>query len=542
MAVSAINHECDRLYRDALGRLDAGQLKEAVAACQALAARFPRFADGWYLSSVLAQRLGNPVKAVELVERALALDGGNALFTVRKATVLLALSRGEDAAALIRGIDTGQACDLQLSAALATYYTQVGDHAQALRHYRAITQLRPDSAQTWFNLAATERFLGHIGESEAAYTEALNRDPGNSEAFYLRSGLRTQGAGDNHVAELRGALGRLPAKDWMGKAYLNYALAKEYEDLGDYPASFDFVTAGAHARRANMSYDVADDVATIDQIIATYAAGTMTALLGGGSRNDEPIFILGLPRTGTTLVERILGSHSGVHAAGELNNFALEMSKAVRSAAQGKALSKPEMIAASRDLDFAALGDAYVQSTRPQTGRTPHFLDKMPLNYLYCGLIAAALPNAKIVELVRHPLDTCYAIYKQLFTAAYPFSYSLDDIGEYYAAYIRLMNHWHAVLPGRIYRLPYERLIADQQRETEGLLAFCALEYEPACSRFEDNPDACTTASAAQVRQKIYASSVGKWRRFAEQLAPLSRRIRSDPAFAASGLDYEFED
>lgn len=519
--------ERDRLYRDALGHIDSGRLQEAVAACSTLGARFPRFAEGWYVSSVLAQRLGNPAKALEFIDRALALEAANPLFVVRRASVLASSSRSEEADALIRSVDVGEPRDLRVSGALATYYTHAEKHELALRHYRAIAAWQPDSTQNLFNLAATERFLGNIAESERAYTAALAKDPANWEAYYLRSGLRRQTQGNNHVVELEQALARVASSDWMGRSYVYYAIAKELEDLGEYARSFEALRHGAASRRSNMRYDVADDVDTIHAIIDNYSAATLGRLAGGGHPSREPIFVLGLPRTGTTLVERILGSHSAVSAAGELNNFAGEMSKAIASGSGGRRLSKTDMIAASRDLDFAALGRRYIESTRPKTGHLPRFVDKMPLNYLYCGLIASALPNARIIELVRHPLDTCYAIYKQLFTSAYPFSYDLDDIAAYYLAYLRLMDHWHRVLPGRIHRLPYEALIANQQRETDRLLAFCGLDFEPACSNFEQNPNGCTTASAVQVRQKIYSSSVGKWEHFAEQLAPLRDRLRS---------------
>jgi hypothetical protein len=272
-----------------------------------------------------------------------------------------------------------------------------------------------------------------------------------------------------------------------------------------------------------MAYDVADDVATVDEIIKTYTPGICRAV--DGDNNREPIFIVGLPRTGTTLVDRILSSHSTVFAAGELNNFALEMTRLIQR--QGSVRSKSEAIAASLHIDFAQLGKNYIDSTRPQTGHSAHFIDKMPLNYLYCGLIAKALPNAKIIELVRHPLDTCYAIYKQLFTLAYPFSYDLDDLAQYYLAYVRLMQHWHAALPGRILRVRYEDVVDNQEQQTRRLLQYCELDWEDGCLAFEKNRQASTTASAVQVREPIYRSSLGKWRHVQHELQPLIEKLRA---------------
>jgi len=182
----------------------------------------------------------------------------------------------------------------------------------------------------------------------------------------------------------------------------------------------------------------------------------------------------------------------------------------------------------SASIDFAALGDAYIESTRPFTGKTPRFIDKLPLNFLYVGLIRLALPNAKIISVRRHPLDTCYAVYKQLFVDAYPFSYDLEELARYYAAYDRLMQHWSSVTPDAVYTLRYEALVDDFEPEVRRLLAHCGLDFEEACLRFHENKSASTTASTVQVRQPVYRSSVGKWRQYREQLAPLITKLEDE--------------
>jgi len=190
-------------------------------------------------------------------------------------------------------------------------------------------------------------------------------------------------------------------------------------------------------------------------------------------------------------------------------------------------MSRNDLVSLTSTLDFKKLGESYIESTRPFTGHTTHFIDKLPLNFLYAGLINLALPNAKIIHLTRHPIDTCYAIYKKLFKDAYPFSYNLEDLGKYYVAYSELMTHWQKMLPGKIYSLAYEDLVQDTEIETRKLLDFCNLSWNDACLNFHQSAEASTTASAAQVRMPIYGSSVRKWRHYEDQLTPLIRILQN---------------
>jgi hypothetical protein len=315
--------------------------------------------------------------------------------------------------------------------------------------------------------------------------------------------------------------------DPRGEVHVCFALAKELEDLGEPERSFSYLKRGADKRRSLMRYDVQRDIDTMAAIEETFTAERL-ATPAAGSDNGEPIFVVGMPRTGTTLVERILGSHSQVYSAGELGNFATVLMRELRAKAGDPATPRDELVRLSASVDFAALGDAYVESTRPFTGNTPRFIDKLPLNFLYVGLIRVALPNARIVSVRRHPVDTCYAVYKQLFVDAYPFSYDLGELARHYAAYDRLMQHWGNVLPDVVYTLEYERLVDDFEPEVRRLLEHCGLGFEDACLRFHENKSASTTASTVQVRQPVYRSSVGKWRQYREQLAPLITKLEDE--------------
>jgi tetratricopeptide (TPR) repeat protein len=416
---------------------------------------------------------------------------------------------------------------------IGTLYSRANDQPRALAAYDRAVALAPDQPAFLFNRAAVRRFLGELAESEADYDRVIALRPTDFEAYKNRSDLRRQTTGRNHVAALRQLQAQTLA-DWRGAVQVHYALAKEYEDLGDYAASFEQLENGSRLRRAHLRYDIATDLATVDWIIEAFpATATSGPDAAPSARASGPIFILGLPRCGSTLVERILGRHSGVHAAGELQALALAIVEAVRQRSGAAQMSRRELIEQSSRLDFAALAHDYLARARASGAIGERFIDKMPLNFLYCGLIRRALPQARIVHVQRHPVAACYAMYKTLFEDAYPFSYDLSELGRYYLAYRRLMQHWTLASPGMIHELRYESLIADQMGETRRLLDFCGLDWEDACAQFHENTEPSTTASATQVRQPIYDSSVAQWRHYGDQLSELRRLLEQ------GGIDVE---
>jgi hypothetical protein len=277
-----------------------------------------------------------------------------------------------------------------------------------------------------------------------------------------------------------------------------------------------------------LNYQPGEDIEFINTIIDVYDQDFM-------SRNHdshpgtEPIFVLGLPRTGTTLVERILGSHDSVTSAGELTQFTRAIAGHVQAISQANpsllANSRNDMVRITAQINFRELGQAYLDSTQTLKGQTPHFIDKFPQNTLNIGPIHLALPNAKIVLLQRNPMDSCYSMYKQLFTDIYQFSYDLEELGNYFIAHQRLLNHWLSVAGDGIHVLRYENLVTEPETEVRKLLKFCELPWQDQCLDFHLNPQASTTASASQVRQKLYTSSIGKWKHYEEQLSPLRKML-----------------
>ncbi len=412
--------------------------------------------------------------------------------------------------------------------AIGTLFSRANDQQRALWACERAVALAPQRPELLFNRAAVRRFVGALEDAERDYDQVIALKPNDYEAYRNRSELRRQTPERNHLAELDAAHAR-DDLDWRARVQLLYALGKEHEDLHHYAEAFRCYDAGARLRRAHLRYDVAVDEATVDWLIEAFPSqpaapdrGAQAGDLGAGI-----VFIVGLPRSGSTLVERILAGHPDITPGGELPCFTHALMMSVRRPGERAPPARREVVSRAARLDYAALGRAYLERVHAAVDAGPRFTDKMPLNYLYCGLIARALPGARIVHVRRSPLASCFAMYKALFADGYPFSYDLTELARYFAAYSRLMRHWQALLPGRIHELEYEALIADPRSETRRLLEFCDLGWFDGCLEFHRVSAASTTASAAQVRQPLYAGAAEQWRHYRDELQPLRRALES---------------
>lgn len=493
-----------------------GEIQQALNICQTLNQHFERFPYGWYLAGFLLFQVKNFPHALKACDRAIALQKAPKHLLL-KAKCLLALGNRLGAKELVIGLRDNEFSAASLHHDLANVLNELEFIDDALVHFDRAIAIDSAPAAFHYNRACVLRFAGRFAEAEVSFNAAIARKPDDYEAYWARASLRKQTPDTNHIAHIEAAL---PSAELHAKKYfLHFALAKELEDVGRHEAAFAALTKANTVKRQQMQYDVGKDLSIMTSIAQVFDASAFAQ--NAGSNHASPIFIIGMPRTGTTLVERMLASHSQVHAAGELNNFALELMKLVKASGFTGG-SRTALIEHTRHLDFAQLGENYVRSTAAVRADTPFFIDKLPFNYLYAGLIHLALPKAKIIHVQRNPMDTCYAVYKQYFKDAYPFSYDLNELGQYYLAYRQLMAHWQSVLPKVITTVDYEQLVAQPEPSARALVAACGLDWQDGCLRFYENTQASKTASAVQVRQPVYRSSVNNWQHYADGLAPLT--------------------
>lgn len=516
--------------RDILALMQQEKFNEAVTAVDIFTREHPRSAAGWHLASHLAVRMGDPAAALRAIDLAVALEPDVTEWLLQKGTCHAMLKQRREARTIGEVVAARDHATAQLSSATGLFLARIGMQAEAARHYAAAAAAEPGVAAHHYNLGTVLRFTGRLDEAEQSLDRAIAIDPDDTDAWALRSGLRRQNAVSNHVEGLKKTLGRV-ASEPRRQVAICYALAKELEDLDRDAESFRYLKEGADLRRRHIQYDVQRDVATMVTIRNTYDAsvfGRGTA----GFTDASPIFVIGLPRTGTTLVERILGRHPVVKAAGELGDFSVLLAALARRTS-GAPATGADLVRQSRDIDFETLGETYIESTRPMRAGKAYFIDKMPLNFLYAGLIHLALPKAKIIHVRRQPMDTCYAIYKTLFDQAYPYSYDLVELAEYLIAYEQLMTHWHTVIPGVMHTVRYEELVTSSAASIKNMLDYCDLSFEEDCLNFHDSEESTTSASAVQVRQAIHRDSVGRWQRFSKELEPVLSRLQ------AAGIDVD---
>ena len=508
--VAAAVAQADQLLRR-------GKRTDAAVAIAALLASAPERTEPWLLRARLDQIEGDFAAMLAAAHRAIEIDPHNLVagFVCVEAEAMA----GETASARVRLGQLVQiyANDVTTQRRAAETFTHLGAHADADRCMQAALALRPDDPDAQFQAASCALAMGRLEEAETLLDNVITRKPYDFDACYNRATLRRQTPAQNHIATLEASYAQLGGAS--APHALSYALAKEYEDLGDSERSFDHLERGADARRRAMAYDVQSDVAAMHEIARNFGEAFFATPTPDAER-EAPIFVVGLPRSGTTLVDRMLSRHPLVESRGELNDLALAVMRAA-----GRTSGKTERIAAAAQSDMAALGKSYVRSIRGGGGTAPVFVDKTPLNFLYLGIIARALPNAKIVHLTRHPMASGYAMLKTLFRMGYPFSYSQADIARYQIAYLELMAHWRAHLGDRVLDIRYEDLVDHQEREARRLLAHCGLEWDASCLDFSAATSPSATASAAQVRRPLYRDSLDQWRTVSHRLSTLATHL-----------------
>ena len=479
---------------------------------------------------MVALRIKQPQIALQSINVALRLSPGEPEWVLRKLVCLGAVGDIESARAVatelreIRFDTAHQASNCGLS------LNQLGFHAEAEVHFRRALELDPDNSRCHYNLATALRLLGRFDEARLALDRAIELNPDDIESYVMRSSLENQSADSNNVESLVAALDRLGEGE-RGRVPLCYSLAKELEDLERYDEAFTYLEQAASAQRESLSYSLDEDLEMMRQMRAHYTRGVFEQK-EQGFVNAEPIFIIGLPRTGTLLVDRILSAHSVVRATPETRTFAAEVLRQCALAVPDVSSAPAQLVPGSLRINLAALGEAYVANARPASNLKAHFIDKRSLNFIFAGLIHRALPKAKIVWLRRDPMDTCYAIFKTLFQGVYQYSYDLQELAAYYVAYDKLMAHWQEVMPGAIHSVQYEDLVNDSRPVIEALLDYCHLGWEDGCLKYQETGGRGGSASSAQLRQSMHQQSIGKWRCYEKQLKPVYDTLEQGGVFA----------
>jgi tetratricopeptide (TPR) repeat protein len=455
----------------------------------------------------LAARVGRPRDAETLLRRTLDLAPDFGAARVNLATLLYRSNRASEALGELDLLDVErEEGNPNLRAAVLN---RLGEFELALVLYEATLAARPAQARVWMSYGHVLKTVGRLGDSVAAYRRAVTLEPGFGEAWWSLANLKTVRFGDDDRGAMEQALA-MHAGSADDRFHLEFALGKAWEDAGDPARAFASYTAANAHRRALIQYDAVDTTRRVAAMVATFDAGFFTARAGAGCPAPDPIFILGLPRAGSTLVEQILASHSAVEGIAELPDIP-ELWRSLNG-----------QIADLTSDDLRALGEDYLRRVAPQrkTDR-PFFIDKLPNNWLHTGFIKAILPHARIIDVRRHPLSAAVANFRQHFARGQHFAYDLADIGHYYRDYVQAMAHVDQVLPGAVHRVTYEALVDDSEGQIRALLAALDLPFEEACLNFHQTERAVRTPSSEQVRSPIFRQGTENWQAFDPWLGPL---------------------
>lgn len=506
-----------------LGKLDA-----AIAAFRRAIACNPDFA-GAHCNLADTLRMTGRLEASEAAcRKAIALRADYPEAHANLGNTLKALGRLDEAEAMLRRAITLQPDNAEAYSSLGTVLMDLGRHDDAEAALRQAITINPDCAGAYNNLGLVLKEGGRLTQAQWAAEQAVRLAPAKPLHFVNLGEVRRYAAGDRYIAALE-ALATDPASLAVhDRVCLHFALAKAYADIGRPADEFSQLLAGNALKRSCIPYDEAATLGRLDRVREVFTAGLIDAAGGAGDPSPVPIFIVGMLRSGTTLLEQILASHPGIFGGGELKLFE-QATAAVRGTLPGSP-EFPEMARHMSGVHFGTLGRCYLEQIKRRAPAASHITDKMPSNFAFAGAIHLALPNAIIIHAVRHPVDTCVSCFSKLFTEGQAHTYDLTELGRYYRHYLAVMAHWRRVLPaGRILEVRYEDMVADLEGSARRIIAHCGLDWDPRCLAFHRTERPVSTASATQVRQPIYTSAVGRWRAYEPFLGPLLAELSDQP-------------
>ena len=497
------------------------RIPEAEALLRAHLKMFPTDVAAIRMFAEVAARLRRFQDAETLLTRCLELAPS---FTGARHNYAVVLHRQNKPAAALREIEALLALEPRnpsYNSLKAAILARIGDYQQSIEIYESVLAAYPQQPKIWMSFGHALKTKGREEESIAAYRKSLELTPSLGEAYWSLANLKTYRFSSADLQQMRLQLDResLAEED---RYHLHFAMGKALEDARSYPESFENYAHGNRIRRAGIGYAPEEMSAHVRRSKALLTREFFAQRALFGSAAPDPIFVVGLPRSGSTLVEQILSSHSQVEGTMELPDLAAIAKTLAGITRKSQDSNYPEALATLGAAECRELGEQYLSQTRIQRKTAaPYFIDKMPNNFAHLGLIQLALPHARIIDARRHPLGCCLSGFKQHFARGQNFTYSLEDVGRYYRDYVELMAHFDTVLPGRIHRVIYESMVEDTEGEIRRLLAYCGLAFEEACLRFYENDRAVRTASSQQVRQPIFRDGVDQWRHYEPWLAPL---------------------
>jgi len=509
----------DEVLRSELQSIAAGKYKAVHSRAMKMIKTDLKDPVPYCLLGAIAAEHGNHVKACELFERASLLGPETAFFHAYHGKALSILGHQNQAKIAADTAAKYPIKDAYLADTIGVIYSRTGFHELAVPFFAKAVALDASRANFYYNLAASQQFLGNLDDAEAAYFKTLEQDRTVYRAWSSIVGLKTQTVNANYLEKLVPLYEEL-SSDEDAALHLGHAIAKTLEDLARYEESLDWLHKAKSLKRAKayQEFNLYDEL---------FAAAKATAAPSTQAAEDyevsAPIFIVGLPRTGTTLVDRILSSHPVVSSAGELNFFPNLVKQATKT--PSNLVLDRETLERSSQIDLSEIGQAYIDQTKSLARGAERFIDKMPLNFFYAGLIHRALPNARIVVLRRGPMDSCLSNYRQLLTVQqsyYQYTYDLKETAKFYLQFDELIAHFRATIPAQCFlEIHYENIVYEQEKETRRLLEFCNLEWDDACLSFHENSAPVATASSVQVRKPLYSGSIGRWKRYGDKLNDL---------------------
>ncbi len=507
----------------ALEHFSAGKIGLAEQGARSVLKRAPENVTAIRLLAEIGMRVGMLVDAQNLLERALELSPTFHLARLSYAHVLNKRDKLAPALAQVNDLLASKPNDFPLLVLQASILVKFGDCQPALNAYEHLLAKHPQQSKIALSYAHTLKTAGRFDEAVEAYRLAIRLQANFGDAYWSLANLKTFYFEEGDIATMKAELAK--CKRSQEAFYFCFALGKALEQRAQYEESFAYYQQGNAIKESLEVYDSDATSALVRRIKATCTTELFLPDEQLSCSAQDPIFVVGLPRSGSTLLEQILASHSLVDGTKELAQIIALSRRLGGRKERGEPRLYPEVLQHLTAEQCKNLGEEYLQETRLQRAGAPFFIDKMPNNFFHIGLIAKILPNAKIIDARRHPMDSCLSCFKQLFAKGQAFTYSLSSLGRYYQDYTELMDHWDRVLPGRVLRVQYEGMVSDTESQVRRLLDFCGLEFEPACLEFYRNERPVRTASSEQVRQPIHRGAVGYWRNFEAQLGELKSLV-----------------